>query len=204
MVLSLLLMSKTQINEYSDELLWLQVKVSDKLAFERLLAKFYQPLFQYGSKLTTDIELTKDCLQDLFLDIWEKRKKINEVDCVKAYLFMAFRNNLRRRIKKEMFLGELSDKNDFSDESLSPELSYILEETQNWESTKLKKTISLLPERQKEALYLRFYEGLSYDEIAEIMQLNHQAVANYIHYALQKLRNYWVKVISVALVFLFS
>jgi RNA polymerase sigma factor (sigma-70 family) len=196
-------MLQNQSNEFSDELLWMQVRVSDKWAFETLLARFYQPLFQYGSKLTTDTELIKDCLQDLFLDIWEKRKKTSELDSVKAYLFMAFRNNLRRRIKKEMFLGEFSTENDFADENLSPELNYILEETQNWTATKLKNTINLLPQRQKEALYLRFYEGLSYDEIAEIMQLNHQAVANYIHYALQKLRSYWVKVVSVALVLLF-
>jgi RNA polymerase sigma factor (sigma-70 family) len=183
----------------TDENLLQQFKTDDKQAFEMLMERYYQSLFQYGSKLSIDRELVKDCLQDLFLDLWEKRQNLAQIDCVKAYLFMSVRNNLIRRIKKESILQDLPEGSFFSDENLSPEINYIFAETDNWQFQRLQASIESLPKRQRESLYLRYYENLSYDEIAQIMGLQRQAVANYIQYALQKLRNFWQQSTTILL-----
>lgn len=185
---------------FSDEILWQHLKADDKEAFGMLMERFYQPLFQYGSKLSSDHDLVKDCLQDFFLDLWEKRRTLSNIDCVKAYLFMSIRNNLIRRVKKESLLNELPDNNFFIDEELSPEVQYIFAETDNWQYQKLQASIESLPKRQREALYLRYYENLSYEEIAKIMGLQSQAVANYIQYALRKLRIFWQYPVASVLV----
>jgi RNA polymerase sigma factor (sigma-70 family) len=188
--------------EISDETLWQQLRTGDREAFAGLMERYYQPLFNYGTKLSTDRDLIKDCLQDLFLEFWEKHQTLSQIDCVKAYLFMSVRNNLIRRIKKEGLLTNITHDDSFVDENISPEIQYIFAETENWQNQKLKASIEALPKRQRETLYLRYYENLSYEEIAKVMGLQRQAVANYIQYALQKLRLFWQQPVSSLVVFL--
>ena len=56
----------------------------------------------------------------------------------------------------------------------------IVSETDQLIRHKLRRAIELLPKRQREALYLRYFENLTYEEIAQVMGLQRQAVANYL------------------------
>ena len=183
-------MSASQHDSLLDDL-WMQFCKGDQKALGDIAADFYSSLHHYGTKFTDDRELIKDCLQDLFLEIWEKRDRIADVRNPKSYLFQAFRNNLLYRVKKaNRYRGILeSDTDQLSTFSL--EADWISKETENDLGQKLGQTFERLPKRQREALYLRYYEELSYDEIADIMGLQRQAVANYIQYGIQKLRVYW-------------
>src|SRR5690625_7520840 len=57
----------------------------------------------------------------------------------------------------------------------------------------LRDALDLLPERQKEVLFLKYYNGMSYDEIEEILAINYQSIRNHIYRALQKLRIHFME-----------
>ncbi|MFD1140904.1 RNA polymerase sigma factor [Larkinella insperata] len=168
---------------------WQQFCEDDKTAFSEIAELNYSALYHYGTRFTADRDLIKDCLQDLLLEIWEKRHSLSNVMAIKPYLFQSLRNNLLRRIRKQSCFSDIHD--DDVQDDFSPELNWIIQETDQLTSHRLKQAIDSLPKRQKEALYLRYYEDLSYEEIATVMGLQRQAVANYLQYGIQKLREYW-------------
>jgi RNA polymerase sigma factor (sigma-70 family) len=170
---------------------WQQFCAGDKNAFGEIAEWNYTALHHYGTRFTSDRDLIKDCIQDLFLELWEKRGKLDHVVSIKPYLFQSLRNNLLRRVKKQSLFSGITHQDDFPEDGLSAESSWISSETDQHTSALLKNGIELLPKRQREALYLRYYENLSYDEIGEVMGLQRQAVANYLQYGIQKLREYW-------------
>jgi RNA polymerase sigma factor (sigma-70 family) len=175
----------------ADSQLWLALQAGDKLALSTLAEKYYRPLFHYGSKFSPDKDLIKDCIQDLFLTLWEKKEALQGVLSVKPYLFSSFRNNFLKKSRKELKLSDVSENAFYFDEDQIPDKQLIQFETNQQLQDWLHKAIGQLPKRQSEALYLRYYENLSYEEIAGVMGLNRQAVANYLQYAIQKLRNHW-------------
>lgn len=179
---------------YSEEeaiCLWNQYCKGDRKAYEQLIEVCYKPLFQYGTKFTRDHDLIKDSIQDLFLSIWKKSDNLISIKNPLSYLFQSLRYILIGQVKKRFKLNDISAEEFLPFETCSYESDWIEKETENVLNAHLKKAMHLLPERQREALYLRYYENLSYEEIAEIMGLKRQAVANYLQYGIQKLREYW-------------
>ena len=170
---------------------WRQFCAGDKNAFGEIAELNYAALHHYGTRFTSDRDLIKDCIQDLFLEVWEKREKLDYVVAIKPYLFQSLRNNLIRRIKKQSVFSDISQNEDYPESDISPESNWIVIETDQLTNSRLRQGIEMLPKRQREALYLKYYENLSYDEIAEVMGLQRQAVANYLQYGIQKLREYW-------------
>lgn len=190
-------------NRVSEEssFLWQQFCAGDKESLGRIAEENYLALFHYGTKFTTDRDQIKDCLQDLFLDLWEKRAALTQVMAVKPYLFQSLRNNLIRKLRKQSIFSELSD--DAHSTDFTPESAWILSETDQQLMNRINQSIGMLPKRQREALYLRYYENLSYEEIGEVMGLQRQAVANYLQYGIQKLREYWQHSVISFIAFLF-
>ncbi len=184
-------------------MLWPLYCGGDKNAFGKIAEHCYKSLHHYGTKFTDDRELIKDCLQDLFLDIWEKREQLSGVVSPRPYLFQAFRYNLLHRIRQRARFSQIgSEELEFS--SFSSEAEWISRETESLLDQKLQQVLELLPKRQKEALYLRYYENLSYEEIAGVMGLRRQAVANYLQYGIQKMRDYWQQIVISLLLLLIS
>ena len=169
---------------------WQQFCGGDKSAFAEIAEHNYIALHHYGTRFTPDRNLIQDCIQDLFLDMWEKRESLTYILAIKPYLFQSLRNNLIHRIKRQSVFSDISQ-NDVETDETSPESDWIITETDQLTSNRLRHAIELLPKRQREALYLKYYENLSYEEIGEVMGLQRQAVANYLQYGIQKLREYW-------------
>ncbi len=169
---------------------WESMTTGDENAFLIIYEFHYQALFSYGFSLTANIELTKDCIQELFLEIWKKHITINkEVKNVRSYLFTW----LRRKISKE--LARVSDEKNLS-KKLESDSEYILpyedlliafqqsEENKN----KLRAALKKLTRKQLEIIRLKFYENLSYAEIAAQTSLTHRTVYNLIYEAIRHLR----------------
>ncbi len=176
----------------ADALLWQQIQQGDKTALGQLAERYYRALFQYGHKLTPANPLIQDCLQDLFLRIWEKRQTLAPVASVKAYLFVALRNNLlRQTTQPDACCADIDALEHLTGSYTSPETDYIQHESDAQREQYLRQSLDRLPKRQREALYLKYYENLSYDEIATAMGLNRQVIANYLQNALHTLRTYW-------------
>ena len=173
-----------------DLLLWNEFRNGNADAFGGLIRVHYQDLFHYGTRFTKDEELVKDCLQDLFLELWANRLTISETSFVKYYLLKALRRGLGRKIGRSKHAAswdELHFENLFNG-SPSIETQLIREEYLTELSRKMRKILASLSRRQQEVIYLRFYVEADPEEIAEIMSLNRQSVYNLLHDALKKLK----------------
>ena len=150
----------------------------------------YRSLFSYATKFTRDSEFVKDCLQELFLEFWKNRATLGSTDFVKSYLFKSVRNKVCRELHKNRWHhhAEQLSENYYFDVEFSIEHHLIREQTLRETANKFSELLNKLPKRQKEIIYLRFYQNLEVSEIVEVMEISAQSVYNLIHKALANLR----------------
>ena len=180
---------KLQKDNSSDIALWNQLRLGDEEAFSSLFERYYSTLVNYGKTLMTGEDRVKDCVQDVFVDIWTYRYKLNEAIVVKAYLLSSVRKRIARLHNREHIFSNI--KNIDSLEFLfdfSIEDRLIAEETTTKKVEQLNKSINQLSDRQKEAIYLRYHQGLSVEQVAEVLNLNYQSTKNLLHRAILQLR----------------
>ena len=133
--------------------------------------------------------IVEECIQELFLYIFEAYGRLGEVKQVKAYLFSSLRRRILEKLSKEKKLRGLEYESteltaiQFSSKDLS-----LPEEGQKHLQEALAQALNELPWRQREAIYLRYYNGLRTKEIAEIMGVANQTVLNTLYQALNKIR----------------
>ncbi len=171
----------------ADELLWKQLKEGDKKALEKIYRLNFSDLYKYGCKFSADKSLVEDAIQELFITIFEKRENLSQIDSIKPYLLISLKRNLINKIKKEKKISDIELEEKYFDVELSLDEKLISNELNEEKALKLKQAITKLSSRQKEALYLKYYSGLDYDEICEIMDLNYQSARNLVSRALLKL-----------------
>lgn len=172
-----------------DCLLWSQLKAGDEEAFSLLFEKYYGLLVNYGKTLNTESEIVKDCIQDVFVDIWNYRNTLNEARVVKAYLLSSVRKRIvRLHERNHIFSNTINiDSIDFLYE-YSIEDRLIADETMVKSVKKINQLINSLPARQSEALYLRYHQGLTVDQVSEVLNINYQSTKNLLHRAILQLR----------------
>jgi len=145
-------------------------------------------LYDYALKLLQDSELADDAVQELFVKIWVKRGVIGTLRKVKPYFFTALRrqilNQLRNLQLRELRIGALPR----PDIDFSPEEIVVRNEEYLSLQTKIAALLNELPKRQKEVIYLHYFEEMDYAQIAEVMGIHYQSVLNLTQKALQKLR----------------
>lgn len=172
--------------------LWSRFKVGDKHAFNQLIRLRYRALFAYATRFTNDRELIQDCLQELMLELWHRRVNIVETSYVTLYLMKALRNNLLRLLRKERQREAVCDEWYVLSECLTDgqttESEQILTERRRECQHQLQQALKQLPSRQREAVMLKFYEGLSNEAIAEMMAVERQTVANFLYRGLGNLK----------------
>ncbi|WP_020598924.1 RNA polymerase sigma factor [Spirosoma panaciterrae] len=173
--------------------LWLRFKAGDGQAFNQLIQKRYRVLFTYATRFTQDRELIKDCLQELFLELWYRRTNLVDTSYVTIYLIKALRNNLFRLLKKEtgreMLLDDWEATGAFLTDGRTHENDLIIDEFCSEKEVRLRQLIDQLPARQQEVIFLKFYKGLSNETIAQMMDVERQTVANFLYRALGTMKS---------------
>jgi RNA polymerase sigma factor (sigma-70 family) len=169
--------------------IWRSFKNSSELAFSLIFTKHYSDLFTYGLKVAGEEELVKDTIQDLMVTLWSSRERLGDVTCIKFYLLKSLRRNILKALQKKKGWLELTLFLDPEpDIVFSPEEVFMEQEAQLEQDQYFSTLLNDLPKRQKEAVYLKYYANLEFDEVAEVMGLNYQSVVNHIHRAFQVLR----------------
>lgn len=185
----------------SDYEIWQELKQGKEEAITQMMQYYHADLYQYSLKIAGDADLSKDCIQEVFMEIWTKREKLADVQYIKPYLFKSLRRRIihhKNQKKKELENLEVEFDVVFSHEDfLVQELN--LQEKQ----AKLVQALNQLSKRQREAIYLRFYEGLNYEQIAEIMGITYQPLYNLIYKSLKLLREYMAVILLMRLYFLY-
>ena len=166
--------------------LWNAFKQGDQESFGDLFRRYYTLLFQYGTKLCPDINLLEDCIQELFLDLWQSRSAV-QLQSVKAYLLKALKYKIFKiyRDKGKRSTTEVTDDMSFE---ISHENFLISRDDHQQKTAGVINAIRQLPGRQREIIYLKLYQGLSYEELSEVMQINYQASRNLFYHAIKSLR----------------
>jgi RNA polymerase sigma factor (sigma-70 family) len=168
--------------------LWNMLRAGSGEAFEQIFRHYYPSLLNYGLRFNKDDEEVKDCIQILFMNIWERKAFLGHSDSVRNYLLASLRRLILKRAKSNPLTIALDDDNDtLFHVELSAEMKMIHDQTLKENVISLQKAIQNLPARQKEALYLRFYNDQSFGEIALIMNITTRAVYKLIYKALDAL-----------------
>ncbi len=166
--------------------------MGDELAFSALFERYYRSLINYGNSLSAYPERVQDCVQDVFVNVWLYRNNLSDNVVAKAYLLSSVRKRIARLHERDTIFRQVKplEAVQFSlDFSMEDQL--IADEETAARVSQLNRLINALPPRQKEALYLRYHQGLTIEQIGEMLDINHQSVSNLLHRCIQHLRKEW-------------
>lgn len=175
----------------SSEGLWVRFCKGDREALGIIYREHIDDLYDYGMHFCRNAEIVKDCLQDLFQCLWLDREHINtEVRNSRYYLISSLRRRLLRSVEKHRRNDTNPPDDSFDFELIPPREDIIIQnEIYNRQVAQLLEGIAVLSRRQREAIYLRFYQNLSYAEIARLMSMKVESVYNLISKAIGLLKN---------------
>jgi len=185
---------------YCDKDLMLEIKAGNKLAFDALYRRYIKKLYKFACSITKSSEEAENIIQNVFLNLWINRNKIEKEASVKCYIFKIVYNSsisfLREKIKEYQFVEYLKTIQDKQEDEIISRIDY--EELDK----ELNKIIDELPDRQKEVILLRKIDGLKYSEISERMNISRNTIENHMSRALKtirlKLGNYYPLVIILS------
>jgi RNA polymerase sigma factor (sigma-70 family) len=174
----------------NDRLLWEAMKSGQKSALESIYNREVDYLYNYALRLTYNQDLIKDSIQDLFIEIWNKRTTIGTTDAIRPYLITSLRRKIIATLKKESKTSQeaIEDIDFRTDEAI--ESNIIKKETAHETSKTLDSAMSQLSSRQREAIYHKYYNNHSYEEICKIMDINYQSVRNLISQGIKKMKGF--------------
>ena len=169
-------------------LLWNQFLSGDYTAYSNIYKQYVQALYSYGLHFTANRELLEDCIQDIFIKLYQKRKNLKSTDNIKLYLFITLKNHLFNIFRKNKDLSRIDSIEPVFFAQYCVEDEIINNEDTQRLNDRITRMLEILSPRQKEVIYYRFIENMSYEEITEIMGINYQSIQNLIQRSLQKLR----------------
>jgi RNA polymerase sigma factor (sigma-70 family) len=174
-----------------DKSLIIQIRSGDYAAFTLLYNKYIRPLTQYGLKFIPDLPAVEDCLHDVFVWVWTNRQKLDIHYSVKSYLFKSVRTSIIHVLEKQDRLQSLEtdDGHAYSFElQLTPEALFLHNENTRLVRQQIEQVLLALTPKQKEVIYLRYYEGLHFEDIAQSMNLSVKACYKLMGRAIATLR----------------
>lgn len=156
--------------------------------FSKLYDQYIDNLFAYGCKITTDRELIKDCIQDVFVKLFAQTKEIGSISNMGSYLMISLRNRIYDEFRRTS--------NIYEDDINAGAYAVADEDSANYENmeieretySNLMKNIALLSPRQQQVINLYYLEQKKYDDICAIMGINYQSVRNLVHRSVANLR----------------
>jgi RNA polymerase sigma factor (sigma-70 family) len=171
----------------NDFQIWAGIKAGDVSALKDLYLQYYQLLFNYGRKMSKDLALIEDAIQETFISIWKYRATTSVPASVKQYLLKTFRNELVKTLKQQSLTGNSEEVVDFTFE-ISFDQKIIEGENSQRLSAIINNALMKLTSRQREIIYYRFYEGLSFQEISDLMNMQTRATYKLTARALETLK----------------
>jgi RNA polymerase sigma factor (sigma-70 family) len=184
-----------------EQKLWREMLAGNVTAYKDLIDRTYDLLFHYGTKFNGDRELIKDCIQDVFLGVWEKRNALNPDIPPKPYLLASLRRRLHRLTSRlRMDCMDYYNESDIVfDLEFSAEYQLIESENDRLLALRMTEMLNELPKRQKEAVFLRFYNDMEREEIAMVMDIQPQSVSNLLQEAFKFIKSHWRAIVSLFL-----
>jgi len=174
-----------------DHLLWEKMLKGDKKSLEAIYIDHVDALYDYGRKFSMDHSLVEDCIQNLFIYIWEKRDTLSQTTYIRSYLMLSLRRRIIREIKNDK-TKDLSNSvvHFFEEPGLGMEDEIIRDEIEEKRHFQLKGAIEKLSPKQREIIYLKFNQNMSNQDIADLLGINNQSVRNSVSRAINSIKKY--------------
>ncbi|TDQ79129.1 RNA polymerase sigma factor [Sphingobacterium yanglingense] len=163
------------------------IKEGNSLAFDMAFKQYRELLFRHAYGILRDMDETEDVVQEVYMDLWDKREFIPDGINIASYLYRMTRNRVLNKLKHEKVIGKYIDHAVYqhqiemqsSDEwGLEKELASIIEVE-----------IGKLPERMQQVFLLSRKDGLSHKEIASLLQITEGTSKLQVSKALKILKN---------------
>jgi len=187
-----------------DAELWLSFQSGDWDAYTQIYNLHFALLNNYGYKFTRDVTLIEDAVHDLFIKLWTNKSNLSIPVSIKNYLYKSLRGDLMRKLQSKSKFEHIDDT---QQKELTFELSFDHQMVANEEELELqqnvKRVIQTLPARQQEIIYLRYFEGLSYEEISGIMEITVSSTYKLLYKGINNLQNA-LKISKLSLIMLLS
>ena len=178
------------LTDQKNEDLWQQLRNGNQKAIEDLYRFNYQVLYSYAYKICRDKEMSKDSIQELFVQLWEKRDQLSEVSKVRSYLLQWVWHSIIKKLKKENKLMPIDENAHYAvDVVFSQEHLIINKQSKKEKENLLLNAVNKLSAREREIIFMQYYEGLTIDEIQQITELKYQSIKNLTFRAMTSLRN---------------
>ncbi len=183
-------MKLNSLAELTDGQVWSLFKEGDINAYGYIYDQHFKLLYNYGLHLVQKVELVEDCIQELFFYLLTHKEGLSQVTSIKYYLFRSLRRRIYEAVKRE---EKMATKEGWTEDydfevTFSFEQTLVKETIEKERLEALRQAINALPRRQREALFLIYYENMAYTEVADIMGLKVKTVYNLIHNALLLLK----------------
>lgn len=159
---------------------------SDQQAFKELYLLYFDRLYKFAFSILHSSEFAEEAVNDVFLNIWQKRNRLKTIDNLSNYLYIATKNtsfNYLSKFRKERntTLDEVLVR--FEIDELTPETAFFTSEVR----TEIEQAINQLPPKTKLVFQMAKVEGLKYKEIAEVLNISVNTIDNHIATAIKKL-----------------
>lgn len=168
-----------------DLLLWNISAHDDENAFRHLFQSYYPALYMYAKRFVAEKETREDIVQDVFFSLWENRKRIHVQTSARVYLVACVRNhclNFLRRQSMESY--DVAGHENIPVYAENGNDLYTLSELQ----ALLARALDKLPPAYRQVFELNRFEGKTYGEIADSMQLSVRTVERYKNKAVEILK----------------
>jgi len=161
----------------------------DDKAYAELYDMYIQMLYNYGLKLTSDQELLKDCVHDVFVKVYLKRNDKNAIKNLCSYLLISLKNRLLDEFRRQTFTTPNEvEEYEYRRAAEDVERDYICQERSLFQTEQVTHLMQNLTRRQRQAITLYYLEERKYEKICKIMQMNYHSVRNLMHRGMLKLR----------------
>lgn len=169
---------------------WINFKNGSEAAYRTIYTTYFPVLYNYGRQFCSSKALVKDCIQEIFVTLWLTREKLGPTDSIKYYLFKALKRSIIRARRQEQRQHHLLAQIPPFENVHSVEQCLIRNQEAEEQKRELRRAVNQLTDQQREAVFLIFYEGMSYAQTAELLSVKAKTARNLIGKALRSLRQY--------------
>ena len=157
-------------------------------AFSSIYNAYYSKMYAYGIAIGFCEHICKDAVQDVFCTIYANKEKLEQVDNVEAYLLHCLKNRLfdiYRNEKRKLLIDEEEVAKQYAEEGFMDKI--IAEENSELMEKEVNRLLQKLPTRHRKIILCRYNYNLKFDEIAEVMNMNADAVKKQLYRSLKLL-----------------
>jgi RNA polymerase sigma-70 factor (ECF subfamily) len=172
---------------HDDDILMQRTAAGDEVAFQQLVARWEQPVFAFLMHMLGSVEEAEDQAQDVFMKVYDQAGRYRPDGKFRSWLLRIAGNRARSLLRRRKILRWVNFDLTSHDQSApgdDPMQSLARQET----IQQVRAAVATLPERQRAAVVLKRFQGLSYKEIAEVLDTTVPAVESLLMRAADALR----------------